>query len=294
MGNQSTKDYRFPEKHKWRQWSWRQIKKRLWERGIRTKDAKGLYLAAESDKDRDVACRKNGFRPENLIAVEKEPATVKKLRAKKVVVIEGDIWDVLSQFSGNYLHFANLDLCNGFSTSCMNSLEGSLYTGSIPEDHPICINLLAGRDKTDMLAHFKNKYRHMFDGPIGRCHMFLTQMLLHLSIQQEKYAGKPMSDETRLATIFGMDPIFYNYRSDNKTMHSAVFNMPFTIGHHFKGLSRKELRGIPGMAFREDNHQDPTLIKMFKKQQKYEKRVVAAKAIRTQRINGTKAPSPIK
>jgi hypothetical protein len=69
-------NYKFGTKANWRRWQWNRIVERL---AVPVRDAVVVYLAGPEDLDRPVALSK-GFRPDNLIAVDRDGDVVKQLR----------------------------------------------------------------------------------------------------------------------------------------------------------------------------------------------------------------------
>lgn len=295
MSKESEKNYRFAEKNRWRLWAWRQIKKRLWERGVVTKHAKGIYFAAKADKDRDIACRKNGFRPENLIAIERDPETVKNLRKKRVVVFEGDVWHILQSMEEKYLDFLNLDFCSGFTNKLQANLENTFSTSTclIKPGFPVCVNLLRGRDPSDFLSHIKDEYisnkdyEFCFGDTVHRGFLFMAKIAVLGQLSMKEWTGEYKTEEQRWSELEFMKPEFYSYRSGNTFMDSVAFNMPLAMPHVLSSFSPEELNRMglhKGLL-------DPS---SFETAKKIQNKLSAVKAIRTQRIKGQLPPCPLR
>lgn len=82
--------YRNGQKNRWRHSVWCQLRRRPLD------FASGicLYLPGEEDLDRENA-RRCGLPTHNMIAVERDPAVVKRLRARGTTCIEGSLADVM-------------------------------------------------------------------------------------------------------------------------------------------------------------------------------------------------------
>jgi hypothetical protein len=85
--------YKNGQKNNWRRAAWNAIANAT----ENPADALVLYLPGSTDLDRPEALRR-GFKPANLIAVERNEAVTAKLRASGVTVIVGDLNDVLASW----------------------------------------------------------------------------------------------------------------------------------------------------------------------------------------------------
>ena len=75
------------EKGKWRRQCWNIIDKKNEKPRRQTMIH---YLAGENDYDRKIALSK-GYMPENMVAIERDKKTAKKLRKKKTNTVVGDL-----------------------------------------------------------------------------------------------------------------------------------------------------------------------------------------------------------
>lgn len=89
--------YRNGQKNNWRRSAWNAIDDLV--RGPK-RDKIVLYLPGSTDLDRPEALRR-GYKDANLIAVERDPAVAKVLRAKGVTTIIGDLLTVMQSWPGN-------------------------------------------------------------------------------------------------------------------------------------------------------------------------------------------------
>lgn len=141
MSNGATHNYDFPSKRHWRRWVWNRIA----ERTDNPRDALVLFLAGPEALDLDVA-RSKGFRPQNMIAVERDPATVARLREAKVLTIEGDLNEVVTAWPMHKpVGVLLADLCGGLQHKNVG-LAGVLCAHQAFQDSVIAVNLLRGRD----------------------------------------------------------------------------------------------------------------------------------------------------
>lgn len=86
-------NYKNGRKNQWRRTAWNEIAKHVKNK----RDAVVLYLPGSTDLDRPEAIRR-GFKPANLIAVERDRAVARKLRAQGVTTIVGSLNAVLASW----------------------------------------------------------------------------------------------------------------------------------------------------------------------------------------------------
>jgi hypothetical protein len=103
-----------------------------------------LYLADEMDLDRSVAIEK-GFRPWNLLAVNRDEKIVKEIRKQGGVAVCGDIGDIICAWPEHLsLDVIHADFCCGLTKSLGGFIHAVLTR---PTDRLlVCVNLLRGRD----------------------------------------------------------------------------------------------------------------------------------------------------
>jgi hypothetical protein len=167
-------NYKFGTKNNWRRITWNRIIERL---HVPARDAVVVYLAGESDLDRQEAKRR-GFRDNNLIPVERDKNVCKKLRDKKILCVHGDIiqaldgWpidrrvdvvlcDLVSGLEDKYIHAMNrwMNYREAFSTTvfCFNFQRGREHNGKAIK------SIVSGRGGcSESDAEIFNKHRGMF------------------------------------------------------------------------------------------------------------------------------------
>jgi len=110
--------YKFGNKNNWRRWVWNRISERYRKP---KSEAIIVYLAGTEDLDRKIALE-HGFKPYNMIAVDRDINVVEALRTKGALAIQGDLFEVLKGFSGTQCRINILiaDICCGVSDDIYN------------------------------------------------------------------------------------------------------------------------------------------------------------------------------
>lgn len=134
-------DYKFGTKNNWRRWMWNRIAERV----ETPSEALVLFLAGEQMLDIDVAASK-GFQRRNMLAVERDPDVLRRLRASGVLVIDGDICDVLASWP---LHVnvgvVVADFCCGLERKVLEAFAKSWFFGAFAKC-VMAVNMLRGRE----------------------------------------------------------------------------------------------------------------------------------------------------
>lgn len=278
--------YKFGNKNNWRRWVWN----RICEKYKRSKkDSIIVYLAGTEDLDRKIAIEK-GFKSHNMIAIDRNEEVVKTLREKGVIAIHGDLFEVLKGFSGTSCKIDILiaDVCCGVTDSVYEfakHMTAEVYApifdpGHSPDDGTavddfdcpvIMFNFMRGRDKGIILNSFTGKSKH-------RGEMLIEAMCKIRAEKQEKDFKRiaaeqhrdlndtelQIIDEEMENSLGCYDPEYKSYKSSNIVMDSVVFNY-LSPGVLWCGT-------VPNECTR---------------------KVTAALAIRTMKINGQLKPCPI-
>lgn len=143
MSSLQRMDYNFSTKRHWRRWLWNRIA----ERCDSPRNALVLFLAGERAADVEVAEAK-GFRRANMIAVEKDASTLRKLRAASILTIEGDLVEVLQAWPEDRSIGVVLgDFCSGLERQALKALL-SVVTHRPLHQTTFAFNLLRGRDSS--------------------------------------------------------------------------------------------------------------------------------------------------
>jgi len=291
--------YNFDQKHKWRFWVWNNVVKML---KVPVEEAIVLYLPGHGDFDRKEAISR-GFNPDNLIGVERDPAIIKKLRARGANVIDADIFDILNclWLKENPFCFdvILLDLMGGLSSQVYNNVH--LFCSFPNVKTPIVmLNLLRGRDnfnfegnsfcesantRIEEMNICLNKYekkrpldflpfvvrKHLKKEPIkkhrGKQFYFI---LLHnkiiYSICNKKDTRFKQIKQCLSCFYSGCGFAFYSYKSDAGSMRfDTVIYKPGNINSTIRSAGTLEV----------DSRFDKLVTN----------RIAAAKAIRTARLN---------
>lgn len=134
-------NYKFGNKNNWRRWLWNRIAERTPGRA----NATVLYLAGPEDLDSKEAQRR-GFDNRNLIAVENDGASVKRLRASKRNTIQENICDVILAWpTSKPIDVLLLDFCCGLEAKIFDKLQYALLSPALRHS-TIAVNMLRGRD----------------------------------------------------------------------------------------------------------------------------------------------------
>jgi hypothetical protein len=270
--------YNFGNKNNWRRWVWNRIcEKYKRPRG----DALIVYLAGAEDLDRRIAIEK-GFKPYNLIAVDKDENVVNQLRQKGALAIQGDLFEVLKGFNGTDYQIDILiaDICSGvsdevysFAKYLTEDINNNIFCGETEEEkaalergetvdsssYPVAMfNFMRGRDKGIILNSLKEQTKH-------RGEMFIRTMfkLKQEYEEREMHSTEPEPFEDYLTYC---QPEYKSYKSNcgYLVMDSVVFNI-----------------------------QQPAIIQMKKVSNELTKRISATLAVRTMKMNGRLKHCPV-
>lgn len=184
-------NYKFGNKNNWRRWVWNRIIERL---TVPTKDAVVLYLAGEDNIDREIALS-HGFKPDNLIAIEKDKTIVNHLRRNGQLCVQGDIIDILRAWPHNKLISVIIaDFCCGLEKRIMEYFTTAFLQSPHTRTSIFAINLLRGRDpSTNQLRESWTRNR-------------LDNMMWETSTINRKHRGVMVTTEyatVLLSVVFG-------------------------------------------------------------------------------------------
>jgi hypothetical protein len=165
-------DYNFGQKRNWRRSVWNAIKEKL---SVPVGEAVVLYLAGEKDLDRPVAISK-GFKPWNLIAIDRDEQIVKHLKNSGTLAIKGDFLEVIKSWYGHQeIHVIHADFCCGLINPTKDLAVALVCADFFPKG-VLSINLMRGRDsfvteikkEHPMLAEYKHRGQ-IFHWGFGCC-----------------------------------------------------------------------------------------------------------------------------
>lgn len=214
-------NYDYGNKRNWRRWMWNRIAERTDDR----RNALVLFLAGKDAHDIAVAEQK-GFQRKNMIAVERDKATVRELRDSGVLTIEGDLCDVLSSWpQARSVDVVVADFCCGLEIKILQSLHQAPMMRPLI-NAAMAFNFQRGRERTseaifDALAcqgvDTKNRAATFYSLCVAKC--MLNEPNIDQGRAYEAYA------------LFGRraEPKFFSYRSTagNLYFDTVVFKAPF-------------------------------------------------------------------
>lgn len=215
-------DYDFGVKRNWRRWLWNRIADRL---SVPPSEAVVLYLAGQNDFDRSIAISK-GFRNENMIAVEKDSSAFYELKKKGILVIHGDLFEILNSWPPNQrIDVIIADLCSGLEARLLNNFYYSVGFPNI-SNCVFAVNVLRGRDPSS------NEFRLGAQGHISP--IFFDSKLPQ---DHKKHRGCLLYSHWLLtATSFCSGRIFiapdgsYEFNGD-KSFFNGYFEYVFLMNH---------------------------------------------------------------
>lgn len=299
-------DYTNGTKATWRFWVWKRLRERL--RGVHPSHATVLFLAGPSPEDLHAAT-KNGFRLENIVAVDSSLDAVMAARKAGCTAIQGDIHDVVTFWNDGDIHGCVADYCSGLTHQlflCASEMFWNI-------NGPTVLNFQRGRESDEssrrirkylysrgiskhrgeqfvaMMLHCiaGGKHKNMFWGKSHFAHKDLIHYCMSLipSMSLEKVFELSAWTHTMMA------PLYYSYTSNVVKMDTVVVS---------NLLSRDENQML---AYRDLMHQckevigsieSGTLMKLEPHERKFvgairagialSRRLNAAKAVRT--MNG--------
>lgn len=172
----STLNYGFGTKNNWRRWVWNRVAERVYS----PRDSICVYLPSQHDLDRPIALAK-GFRPLNLIGVERDNRTLKLARSAGSLVAEGDFFDCVEAVSkSRRVDVVLADLCCGFTPAIAQRFSNMLIAPGLNRC-VFAVNLLRGRDPQSndhralLTKHFPEIGKH-------RAKMFLVWCISNLVV----------------------------------------------------------------------------------------------------------------
>jgi hypothetical protein len=241
-------NYKFGTKANWRRWQWNRIVERL---AVPVRDAVVVYLAGPEDLDRPVALSK-GFKPDNLIAVDRDGDVVKQLRMNGTLSVCATIEDVVMSFPvDRSADVVIADYCGGLSQSRANMIYRMIHSPNFSKT-VWSFNLLRGRDGT--FNDGRALMLELSDGniPKHRGILIVNAVAYQLVHDFVTHNGAPNTElfwERTTRKLFeAMRPAFESYPSEvngvRMFMDSCVFKSPFSIGaetHEGREIQRRAL-----------------------------------------------------
>lgn len=222
-------DYKYGNKAQWRRYTWNRICER-------TSDRRGivLFLPGSGALDVPVAKRK-GFSERNMIAVERDPLTIKSLRGRGQLVVEGDLFEVLTAWPVDKpVDVVVADLCCGLTSEVWHGVHGMLINPAF-SGATFAFNLLRGRDafSAEMIRNLHVAFEQETPETAKHRGLGLINSIIGVFIAAKHTADAPIDDQeaARLHARFVelMRPTTYSYRSTagNQWFDTVVFCHPF-------------------------------------------------------------------
>jgi hypothetical protein len=287
-------DYKNGQKNNWRQSLWNAVIDRLY---VPPRDALVLYLAGESDHDRATAVRK-GFKPANLIAVDRSFEKIRILRRKGVTAIQGDIFEVAAA-SSKPIHFLHVDLCRDLSEDDAGRIA-YMIREPVFSQCVFAFNFQRGRRRFAAQARERMTHALNLRDPSSETHrgQLLRWELFHLECLAQAgglsvfldHGIAAMSCRFRKAIEEGATPeaLIAAAGGEVAIRESALANfdaMQFLMRSYYSHAGRCYFdtaifrSGAHVRVSGRDNQTDPF-------REKYRRQIAAAMAIRTRRLRG--------
>lgn len=134
------KNYDYPAKRHWRRWAWNRIQ----ELSVATPDGPVLFLAGDTAEDIEIASSR-GFLTRDMIAVERDPHSIRKLRDMGITTIDGDLIKVLRAWPRDRpVKAVVADFCCGLEKRILYDLPLQLTLNPALRRTCIAINLQRG------------------------------------------------------------------------------------------------------------------------------------------------------
>lgn len=139
------KDYEFAEKDEWRKVMWNRIAHRV-AKAPRRCLVVGLFGAKGLDID-IATSRRLGFRRENFVNVESDPAAVERARGNGINTIRGELATVVALWGEPRIDVVIADFCGGLSSRTILTMRDISVTPSLADRAVVLVNVLRGRDR---------------------------------------------------------------------------------------------------------------------------------------------------
>jgi len=229
-------NYKFGNKNHWRRTAWNRIAERL---PRAPKDCIVIYLPGPLDLDRQEALRR-GFRPDNLIGVDRAASVVHSLREGRALALQADFLDAVDAWSPQ----RRLDVVFGDFTSGLELKTGFAVATWLGYPHlgdsVFAFNFLRGRDASsnpvrgiyEGLAEWGRAMGERVETPRLR-HRGAQLLALMAVLLAREHAGRGVPQPEMVVTFLAelnlrLAPSLLSYRSGTQVFDSLVFRN--TIG----------------------------------------------------------------
>lgn len=288
-------EYTNGTKATWRYWVWKRIRERI---KVNPKLATILFLSGPSPEDL-VAAKANGFRVQNLVAIDTNAECVEAARQSGCCAVQGDIHDVFSFWNDGPVHGVVADYCCGLSWEQYKRSQNFMFMGG-----PVALNFQRGRESSELTSSARDVLDKLGFTSKHRGDQFIafdsfTQIWVkHFSVKgsvlpsdKELLEDVLTADPKDLSVAFDRWELDYrpelcSYRSNVVVMDSIVFNAPLCSKSNVKSCaeSRASHRGKVLSRERRAEPAGKKTLKKIQSQLQVIRRLNAAKAIRT--MNG--------
>ena len=305
MAKTSGYNARAKNKHRWRQRQWAEIRRRVVAQGKRPGDCVVLYLAGKEDCDRTEA-RKNGFSSHNLIAVDTCEENIRRIRQAGGVGICADLRGVLAAWRGvPWVDVVVADFCCGLTPMAGGFLDViARCSGRFSDtDTVVAANFKRGQDPqaVEVRKYAAGLFEQVrYDLVVGKGY---TLLQVDGALRALRKQGQRIREGKGLARLLAT---FVEWNPDEKhraklfhlalarnlaVMCAETQGTCFAFWEEFYSRSRPEYD-----SYRDTTTMDSVVFTLgnyftcdvqVKGIEEVQHKVAAAKAIRTQRMNGT-------
>lgn len=202
-------NYKFGRKNHARRWVWNRTSERLRASGFGICESVVLYLAGAQDLDRPVALS-HGFRSNNLIAIERDPAVCRELRRAGVLAIHGDAAEVVAAFPVSRVPVVALilDTMMPGGNAANRLFEVAMLT--VERGGVVAINLQRGRERDDEIRRQCRRTPGMHRGYLTLAHWIADALPADvISEPNDCHCG----DERMVCLFKRCQPDLFSYRS---------------------------------------------------------------------------------
>lgn len=211
-------NYSFGQKNNWRRWLWN----RITERCEAPKEALVLFLCGKDALDIRVA-KDRGFRPENMIAIERNKAATLALRAAGILTINGTLEKTISTWPRNKpVGVVVGDFCSDIPKSLIDAMGLPVNCNPSFRNSVFAFNFQRGRGRPDMEQWRRGAERRLTTGTFNPLHRG-AQLFVNLNLRE--LLDDPDTPELRLDNALKwLRPAFSSYCSTNGNyFDSTVF-----------------------------------------------------------------------
>lgn len=236
-------EYKNGIKATWRYWAWKRIREKI---KVHPRFATVLFLAGPQPEDL-VAAEKNGFRIENIVAVDIDKKAVEEARKAGCVAIQGDIHDVASLWDDGDIHACVADYCYGLT---FEQYQRSFNLFACVNG-PSVFNFQRGREcseSTSIMREMFNSIQHSkhrgeqfvymmrqdiaFSGWLQR-NGFSPDDALNVTAREQLTATSEMEKreimELSQNFVSSCKPEFYSYVSNRVVMDTVILSNPLQV-----------------------------------------------------------------